>query len=128
ASRAPSCAAKSDRGARRGPSGEIANNLWSCRVPRLENRDPEEGRQFHTVARMRAAESLQRGDGRDLDQKLLAHQPIDDQQRVGRIGPAGKQAREFTRAVLEKLADVLRMHEVAREFHDIGKACALRSE
>jgi hypothetical protein len=57
--------------------------------------------------------------------KLLAHQAVDDKQRVGRIAAARKQARIFARAVFHEFPDVLRVHEIARELDDVGKARAL---
>jgi hypothetical protein len=63
-----------------------------------------------------------------LDQKLLPHQPVDHQQRVGRIGAAGEQARELARAILHEFRNVLRVHQIGGEVDDVGEACALRGE
>src|SRR6185436_16882809 len=41
--------------------------------------------------------ALQRCDRADLDQKLLAHQAVDDQQRVRRVDLGGKQLGELAR-------------------------------
>src|ERR1700722_9120889 len=68
-----------------------------------------------------ANEDLQRGDRAHLDQKLLAHQAVDDEQRVGRIAAARKQARKFARAELGEFPDVLRVNEIARELDDVWK-------
>ncbi len=75
-----------------------------------------------------SSHGLHRRHRADLDQKLLAYQAVDDEQRVGRIGAAGEQAREFARAVLRELRDVLGMHEIARELDDVAKVRALRGE
>ena len=66
------------------------------------------------------ARSLQCSDRCDLDQQVLAHQAVDHEQRIWRKGPAGKQAREFTRPIGGKFRDVLRMHEIAGEGDDVG--------
>src|SRR5262249_22254550 len=68
----------------------------------------------------------QRGDGLDLDQERLLHEPVDDQQRVGRIDAIRKQARKITQSIGHEFRDVLRMHEVGRELHHVSEARALR--
>jgi len=80
--------------------------------------------------RMRPASRprLQRSDRGDFDQQILAHQAVDDEQRIRRKGSAGKQAREFARPIGGKFRDVLRMHEVAGEGDNVGKSRALRGE
>ncbi len=53
---------------------------------------------------------------------------LDHEQRVGRIGAAGEQAREFARAILREFRNVLGVHEIARERDDVAKVRALRGE
>src|SRR4030081_3793910 len=76
----------------------------------------------------RQRSASQGGDGLYLDQERLLHQAVDDKERVGRIGPAGKHPRKLTQPERHELRDVLRMHEVGRELNDIGEGRALRFE
>src|SRR5579875_501905 len=57
----------------------------------------------------------QRRDRLNLDQERLADEPIDHQQRVGRIDAIRKHLRELAQPELHELRDVLRMNEVGRE-------------
>src|SRR5262249_34951491 len=72
------------------------------------------------------ASPLQRRDRAHFDQELLAYQAVDDQERVRRISGALEQFGKFARAIGHELGDVLRMHEIGREFDEIGGAWALR--
>ena len=65
---------------------------------------------------------------RGFERSRFAHQPIDDEERVGRIGAALEQLREFARAIDHEFRNVLRMHEIGGELDEIGKARALRGE
>src|SRR5262249_46735992 len=67
-----------------------------------------------------------RRDGRNLDQKRLLHETIDDQQRIRRITPARKQPGKFTQPERHELRDVLRVHEIGGELDHAGEARALR--
>jgi len=68
------------------------------------------------------ANSSNRRDCLDLDQELFADQPIDHQQRIGRILTARIYPGEEFLANRHERFDVLRMHEVGGEFGDIGEA------
>src|SRR5690349_3192617 len=63
-------------------------------------------------------------DGFDLDQEILFDQPVDDQQRVRRVERPGKDLREQRGAEPHEVLDILGMHEVRRELHDIVEAGA----
>ena len=70
--------------------------------------------------------ALQRRDGADFDQKFFAHQAIDDEERVRRIGAAFEQSGKFACAIGHEFGNVLRMHEIGGELHQIGEARTLR--
>jgi hypothetical protein len=85
-------------------------------------------RGYYYQAKPLLASPLQRRDRAHLDQELLAHQAVDDQERVGRISGTLEQFGKFARAIGHELGDVLRVHEIGREFDEIGEACTLRGE
>src|SRR5258708_11725063 len=68
--------------------------------------------------------ALERGDGLDFDQELLLDEAVDDQQGVGRVCAIGKQARELAQPPGHEFRDVLRVHEVGGELHDVAPAGA----
>ncbi len=70
----------------------------------------------------------QRRDGLNLDQERLLHEPVHDQECVGWIGAVRKEARKLAQAVFHESRDVLRVHEISGELHDVGEARALRLE
>src|SRR5260370_41235839 len=70
----------------------------------------------------------QRRDRADFDQKFFAHQPVDDEQRIGRIGGAFEQLGDFARALGHEFRYVLRMHEIGGELDEIGEARGLQGE
>src|SRR4051812_37287136 len=66
----------------------------------------------------------ERGDGLHLDQELLLHEAIDDEQRVGRIDAVREHPRKFAQPVLHEFRDLLRVHEVGGELNDVAPAGA----
>ena len=69
---------------------------------------------------------LQRRDRRHFDQERFLHQPVDHQQRVGRIGAVGKHLGKFAQPEFHELRNVLRVHHVGGELDDIAPAGADR--
>src|SRR5256885_14383501 len=63
----------------------------------------------------RTARMLERRNGLHLDQKRLLHQPVDHQQRVGRIGSVREEIRKRALAVDHEFRNVLGVHEVSGE-------------
>src|SRR5262249_55736329 len=51
----------------------------------------------------------------------LLHQTIDDQQRVGRIGAAGKQLGKLAQPIGHELRDVLRVHKIGGELDHVAE-------
>jgi len=70
--------------------------------------------------------SLERRDRLHFEQVLLAHQAVDDKQRVGRIGAVREHAREFAQPELHEFRDVLRVHQIGGELHYVSPAGAGR--
>jgi len=66
----------------------------------------------HAVVTDAWSRRLQRRDRAHFDQKLLLHQTVDHEQRVGWIGAAGEQFWEFAGAVGHEFRNVLGVHEI----------------
>src|SRR6185369_9851184 len=62
---------------------------------------------------------LERGDGLHLDQELLLHEAIDDQERVRRVLAVGKHLRVVGLAPAVERGDVLRVDEERGELDDV---------
>src|SRR5258708_37586095 len=73
---------------------------------------------------LRRYRRLESRDGLYFDQELLLHQPVDDQEGVGRVGAVGEHPREFAQPVLHEFRDVLRVHEVGGELRHVAPAGA----
>src|SRR3954454_10222776 len=81
-----------------------------------------------TSATHAAIRRLKRRNGLHLDQERLADEAVDHQQGVRRIGAVRKERRKDTLAEGHELRDVLRVHHVGGELHDIAPTRAGRFE
>jgi hypothetical protein len=64
----------------------------------------------------------------DLNEERFLDEPVDNQERVGRIDAVRKKARKFPLPKSHELGDILGVHEVSRELHDMTPACSGGSE
>ena len=71
---------------------------------------------------MNRRDALDHRDRLDLDQELLLHQPVDDEERVRRVFVVGEHLWIVLLAPLIEPRDVLRVHEEGGELHHIAPA------